>query len=160
MPLWEIIDHIWTNQLHGPLHAAGYYLNPMLHYAEGFNVDYEVRKGLYDCLGRLVGGDITMMNKIDVQCDSFENKLGLFGSALAIAGLQNKTPANWWNSYGGQYPELQKFAIRVLSLTCSSSSCERNRRAFERVRFHIHDEMYFMLQILYEVSLFMFVFIL
>ncbi|CAI0400474.1 unnamed protein product, partial [Linum tenue] len=30
-------------------------------------------------------------------------------------------------------PELQKFAIRVLSLTCSASGCERNWSVFERI---------------------------
>ena len=28
MPLWRIIDERWNRQLHRPLHAAGYYLNP------------------------------------------------------------------------------------------------------------------------------------
>ncbi|KAL1290751.1 hypothetical protein AAHE18_20G151700 [Arachis hypogaea] len=32
-----------------------------------------------------------------------------------------------------EHPELQKFAIRVLSLTCSSSECKRNWSAFEMV---------------------------
>ncbi|KAI5419265.1 hypothetical protein KIW84_043438 [Lathyrus oleraceus] len=30
-PLWKIIDNRWDKQLHRPLHAAGYYLNPILH---------------------------------------------------------------------------------------------------------------------------------
>ena len=28
LPLWRIIDERWNRQLHRPLHAAGYYLNP------------------------------------------------------------------------------------------------------------------------------------
>ena len=28
IPLWRIIDERWNKQLHRPLHAAGYYLNP------------------------------------------------------------------------------------------------------------------------------------
>ncbi|CAM8979614.1 unnamed protein product [Rhodiola kirilowii] len=35
--------------------------------------------------------------------------------------------------YGDYTPELKKFAIRVLSLTCSSSGCEHNWSAFEMV---------------------------
>ncbi|KAK4278738.1 hypothetical protein QN277_016541 [Acacia crassicarpa] len=49
-------------------------------------------------------------------------------------GVETKSPAAWWESYGDGVPELQKFAIRVLSLTCSSSGCERNWSAFEMVR--------------------------
>ena len=40
---------------------------------------------------------------------------------------------HWWESFGSQTPQLQKFAIRVLSQTCSSSGCERNWSVFERI---------------------------
>jgi hypothetical protein len=30
-PIWDIIDHRWNNQLHRPIHAAGYFLNPRYH---------------------------------------------------------------------------------------------------------------------------------
>lgn len=29
LPLWRTIDEIWNKQLHRPLHATGYYMNPM-----------------------------------------------------------------------------------------------------------------------------------
>jgi hypothetical protein len=41
--------------------------------------------------------------------------------------------ANWWESFGSHCPQLQKFAIRVLSQTCSASGCERNWSVFERI---------------------------
>ncbi|XP_027340931.1 uncharacterized protein LOC113854230 [Abrus precatorius] len=132
MPLWEIIDEWWDNQLHRPLHAAGYYLNPILHYSSNFKVDVEVKHGLYECLERL-GGDLHLVNKIDGQLEDFKSRSGYFGSRVAELGLTNKTPIQWWESYGDEYPELQKFAIRILSLTCSSSSCERNWSVFEKV---------------------------
>eukprot|EP00253_Pinus_taeda_P011454 PITA_11454 len=31
-PIWAIIDERWNNQLHRPIHAAGYFLNPGYHY--------------------------------------------------------------------------------------------------------------------------------
>ena len=31
-PIWAIIDERWNNQLHCPIHAAGYFLNPRYHY--------------------------------------------------------------------------------------------------------------------------------
>ena len=47
-PIWRKIDARRTLQLHRPLHAANYYLNPQLWYEEKFfNVD-GVRKGLYE----------------------------------------------------------------------------------------------------------------
>ena len=39
--------------------------------------------------------------------------------------------AHWWESFGSHCPQLQKFAIRILSQTCSASGCERNWSVFE-----------------------------
>ena len=69
------------NQLHRSLHAAGNYLNPMLHYHPDFKVDYEVKRGLYECLERLVG-DLDVMGKIDLQLESFNTKSGLYGTPI------------------------------------------------------------------------------
>jgi len=41
--------------------------------------------------------------------------------------------AQWWEAFGGQCLELQRFAIRILSQTCSASGCERNWSVFERI---------------------------
>ena len=59
---------------------------------------------------------------------------GLFGHESAKCSRDKKAPGKWWDTYGDGCPELQRFAIRVLSLTCSSSGCERNWSAFEMVR--------------------------
>ena len=45
--------------------------------------------------------------------------------------------AKWWDSYGDEFRyflELQIFAIRILSLTYNSSSCESNWSTFGIVR--------------------------
>ncbi|GAU36121.1 hypothetical protein TSUD_374840 [Trifolium subterraneum] len=131
-PLWEIIDKRWDKQLHRPLHAAGYYLNHGMHYSPTFKADFEVKEGMYECLKRMVGNRDERI-KIDAQLEEFKSKAGMFGGELAICALKTKTPAQWWESYGDTCPELQRFAIRILSLTCSSSGCERNWSAFERV---------------------------
>ncbi|CAL5436697.1 unnamed protein product [Camellia sinensis] len=47
-----------------------------------------------------------------------------------------KQPALWWESYGEECKELQKLAIRVLSLTCSATGCERNWSTFD----HVHSK--------------------
>ncbi|XP_059070975.1 uncharacterized protein LOC131031585 [Cryptomeria japonica] len=44
MPLWDIIDRRWDGQMHTPLHAAGYFLNPLLFYKTDFlEIDAEVK---------------------------------------------------------------------------------------------------------------------
>jgi hypothetical protein len=136
MPIWNIIDARWELQLHRPLHAATYYLNPHYHYNSNFKVNANIKIGLYQCLERMVP-DASERCKIDLQLDSFKDASGLFGIEAAKITRDKKTPAKWWDSYGDECPELQKFAIRVLSLTCSSSGCERNWSAFEMVSFFL-----------------------
>ena len=41
--------------------------------------------------------------------------------------------AHWWESFGSQCPQLQKFEITILNQTCSASGCERNWSVFERI---------------------------
>ncbi|GAU26503.1 hypothetical protein TSUD_361360 [Trifolium subterraneum] len=129
--LWNIIDERWDKQLHRPLHAAGLYLNPMIRYAPGFTDDEEVVDGMYDCLLRLVE-DPEKRAKVDEQFEDLKARKGKFGSEFATYALGTKIPTQLWESYGGKHKELQWFALRVLSLTCSSSGCERNWSAFER----------------------------
>jgi len=65
--------------------------------------------------------------------DDFKKREKCFGSPLATRSINLKALADWWESYGDEYPELLKFAIHILSLTCSSSGCERNWSSFEMV---------------------------
>ncbi|KAJ9544035.1 hypothetical protein OSB04_023742 [Centaurea solstitialis] len=48
--------------------------------------------------------------------------------------MQRIESSEWWATYGASAPNLQKFAVRVLSLTCSATSCERNWGVFQ----HLH----------------------
>ncbi|RDY06914.1 hypothetical protein CR513_09037, partial [Mucuna pruriens] len=48
----------------------------------------------------------------------------------------NCITAEWWKMYGAHTLHLQNIIIKVLSLTCSSSGCERNWSTFE----HIHSK--------------------
>jgi hypothetical protein len=41
--------------------------------------------------------------------------------------------AKWWLNHGSSAPNLRKLAARILSLTCSSSACERCWSSFEQV---------------------------
>ena len=63
-PIWRKIDASWTLQLHRPLHVAGYYLNPQFWYEDKFSNMDEVRKGLYECINRMLGFE--ERSKVDV----------------------------------------------------------------------------------------------
>ena len=81
-PIWRKIDARWTPQLHWPLYAACYYLNPQLRYEDKFsNVD-EVRKGLFECMDRML--DYQECLQVDSQLDSYDQAIGEFGSRIAI----------------------------------------------------------------------------
>uniref|UniRef100_A0A803KPS5 DUF659 domain-containing protein n=1 Tax=Chenopodium quinoa TaxID=63459 RepID=A0A803KPS5_CHEQI len=132
-PILDIVDERWENQLHKPLHAAAYFLNPQFQYKPDFQANADIKIGLYNCLQRMVSDpDERMM--IDLQMDAFKNAKELFGLPTVVMTRTKKTPADWWDSYGDECPELKNFAIRILSLTCSSSGYERNWSAFEMRR--------------------------
>ena len=54
------------------------------------------------------------------------DEVGEFRALLTRRAVQQSLPSDWWINYGEESPNLQKIAIKVLSQTCSSSSCEKN----------------------------------
>ncbi|XP_028806378.1 uncharacterized protein LOC114761216 [Neltuma alba] len=130
--IWKIIDTRWNLQLHRPLHAAAYFLNPKFHYDEKFNADQEVYFGLYETIEKMIPDRKTRF-LVDQQLEAFKSAKGLFGRSVEIDTRNKKQPALWWESYGGEGKELQKVAMRILSLTCSATRCERNWSTFDQV---------------------------
>ena len=104
-----------------------------MRYEDKFSDVDEVRKGLFECMDRLL--DYQERLKADIQLDSYDQAMGEFGSRIAIDSRRLRSPMSWWMRFGGSTPELQKFVVRVLSLTCSASGCERNWSTFESVIF-------------------------
>ncbi|XP_062081192.1 uncharacterized protein LOC133785996 [Humulus lupulus] len=105
--IWDIIDVKWESQLHRHLHVAAYFLNPHCHYAPGISSHPEIKLGLFRCMDKLIPNPKDK-EKADLLLE-------------------------WWIQFGDGTPELQKFAIKVLGLTCSSSGCERNWSTFNQV---------------------------
>jgi hypothetical protein len=136
IPIWHFVVTRWELQLHRPLHASAYYLNPHYHYYPNFKVNANIKIGLYQFLERMVP-NASERCKIDLQLESFKDSKWLFCIDAAKTTRDKKTPAQWWDSYGDECPELQRFAIQVLSLTCTSSGCEHNWSAFEMVSFFL-----------------------
>lgn len=106
---FEFIDARWDSQLHRPLHAAGYFLNPQIFYDNQKEVCCEeVMKGLYDCIWRLVP-DVETQDKIDVELDSYRNASGLFAYPMAIRNRKNKSPGKELNILSYEYECLNLF---------------------------------------------------
>ena len=97
-PIWEIIDHRWNNQLHRPIHAAGYFLNPRYHYRAQLGEDLtgEVKDGLYECLERMISSESEQL-EIHQQISAFTRATGTFGKNLAKIARDVDEPGNNFN---------------------------------------------------------------
>ncbi|KAK4485199.1 hypothetical protein RD792_007824 [Penstemon davidsonii] len=134
--IFGIIDNRWKNQLHRPLHAAGHLLNPEFYYANKEIEDVEVITSGFDkCVEKLVE-DEDIQDKIASEIKFYKQAEGTFSSKQAIRQRTKMAPAEWWGAYGNSAPNLKKLAIKILSLTCSSSGCERNWSVFQ----HLHSK--------------------
>ena len=95
--VFNIIDQRWNYQLHRPLHAVGYYLNPEFFYSNpNKDSDEEVVQGLYDCIGKLVA-DIDVQDKIDNELPKYRNAQGTLGGPIAIRQRNKKSPGKLSN---------------------------------------------------------------
>ncbi|GJS19445.1 3-hydroxyisobutyryl-CoA hydrolase 1-like protein [Tanacetum coccineum] len=130
--VFAIINKRWECQLHHPLHATGYYLNPQFYYSDpNIEEDPEVSSGMYQCVMRLVP------NEDDQSKLTAEKKM--YRNVEVCIGMRKVLWAEWWSSYGNEVHVLKKFAIKVLSLTCSATGCERNWSIFSLKRFDLRD---------------------
>ncbi|XP_042456357.1 uncharacterized protein LOC122040933 [Zingiber officinale] len=135
----DIIDAKMKDRLDSPLHLMAYLLNPFYHYKDPLlYLDQTVSIGVIDCMDVIFLGDIDMQNIIlSEELPMYKKKESIFGKPIAVkACLLNDDkfdPANWWSTFGALTPNLQKIAMKILSLTTSSSGCERNWSTFEGV---------------------------
>ncbi|KAJ9688880.1 hypothetical protein PVL29_014498 [Vitis rotundifolia] len=131
--IFNIIDKRWEIQLHRPLHAVGYFLNPEFFYDKPeIEYDAEIMSDLYKCILRLIR-DPAKQEKVVAEVSLYTNAQGLFGNELAVRTRKTRAPAEWWAAYGASAPNLQKFAMKILNLTCSASGYEQNWNIFENI---------------------------
>ncbi|KAL0317470.1 UNVERIFIED_CONTAM: hypothetical protein Sangu_2161300 [Sesamum angustifolium] len=102
-PFWKAIDDVWNELLYSPLHSA------------------EVVTGLFCCIVRSTQ-DPHIQDRITIQLEQYRVAKGAFSVGSAVDKRSDISPATWWSRYGGQCPELQKLAIRILSQTCDGAS--------------------------------------
>lgn len=73
MPYWEIIDWRWNKELARPLHAAGFFLNPLFFEAIKADVSNEIFSGMLDCIERLVP-DLKKQDKIQEELNIYRSE--------------------------------------------------------------------------------------
>ncbi|XP_071699672.1 uncharacterized protein [Rutidosis leptorrhynchoides] len=138
-PIMDITSTKMNGRLDTCLHLAAYVLNPFYFYND-INVQHDViaNDAVVELVETLFPDDIEMQKKIVMEeFPIYKGKLGKFDRPLAIKGCEvnddKYDPANWWASFGVSTPHLRTIAIRILSLTTSSSGCERNWSTFEAI---------------------------
>ncbi|KAK1587778.1 hypothetical protein Q3G72_016743 [Acer saccharum] len=82
--------------------------------------DKEVSSGMFYCI-RMVQDQLTQA-LIALQLDKYINAKGDFNKGSNMDERNKYHPVEWWSHYGNQCPELQKFAIRILSQNCEGAS--------------------------------------
>ncbi|XP_010525164.1 PREDICTED: uncharacterized protein LOC104803010 [Tarenaya hassleriana] len=117
---WKVVDSRWEEQKLLPLHAAGFFLNPNFFYNANEELRGEILSAVFDCIERLVP-DVAIQDKIIKEINLYKNSVGIFGRNLAIRARGTMLPGEWWSTYGESCLNLSRFAIRILSQTCSSS---------------------------------------
>ncbi|XP_076958104.1 uncharacterized protein LOC143633744 isoform X2 [Bidens hawaiensis] len=123
----DIIDARWDKTLSAGLHAAAYWLNPMFRYNEDNPCNKQLAFGGVLDMVETKSSEDSM--KLLSQLVKFRERMCSLDGQLAFASR----PDEWWKMFGGDLPDLQRFAIRILSQTASSSGCERNWSVFERI---------------------------
>ncbi|AQK94388.1 hAT transposon superfamily protein [Zea mays] len=131
-----VIDKKMAGRLDSPLHLATYFLNPHYSYADPSFFDVpKITEGFINCVETFYYHDDEMQEQAsNIELQKFQNREGPFSKKLART-FENfdYNPASWWRLYGTETPALQKMATKILSLTASSSGCERNWSGFDGV---------------------------
>ncbi|KAK9053556.1 hypothetical protein SSX86_024630 [Deinandra increscens subsp. villosa] len=137
-PILDIISTKMKDRLDTKLHLTAYLLNPYYFYNNTeLKDDMDLVDAFVDFLSKIYEDHELQNHILMVELPVYRDKLEKFSRELAIKACKVNDdkfdPANWWGAYGASTPLLRKIAIRILSLTTSSSGCERNWSTFEAV---------------------------
>ena len=112
--------------MHTDLHYAGALLNPYLVDVAAIQHNGEAKRALNRVIQKLSESLEVSEDEAMSELTEFEEKTGPFDPLQEAPDVTRckLLPHQWWNRVGGN--ALPKIARRVLSLTCSTSSCERN----------------------------------
>ncbi|KAL5801791.1 hypothetical protein ACOSQ3_033423 [Xanthoceras sorbifolium] len=139
-PIFDIIDARIKDRLDSALHLTAYFLNPYYYFKYSrIQNDNDVINAIFDCVEVLCGVDNVELQYevVNVAMTEYMTKEGSFRKPLAAKECErndeNYNPVIWWFTHGGQTLNLQRMVVRILSLTTSSSVCERNWSNFEGI---------------------------
>jgi hypothetical protein len=87
----DIVDKRWDRKLKGPLHRAGYFLNPYYYYENKLDIELDgtFKDGLVACLEKMVS-DGKKIDTITEEIQAYQDEEGSFGRASAKRQRRNK----------------------------------------------------------------------
>ncbi|KAK9291904.1 hypothetical protein L1049_019855 [Liquidambar formosana] len=129
MRIWTLFEQRRSDNIIHPIHAAAAFLNPTYMCSENFRENREMKDGISFILENLVATEEKEVFMGQVQL--YRMKVSSLFTTASMTMLKTSHPRIWWDYCGDSLPILRKYAIRILSQPCSSSSCERNWNAFE-----------------------------
>ncbi|CAH1421395.1 unnamed protein product [Lactuca virosa] len=119
-------------RLDSSLHLTSYLLNPYYHYKDPqLQYDPDIINAVLDFFDTLLCDNFEMQRQIvTIDLPKYKKKVDRFGCDLAIKNCRVNDVefdlASWWGLFGITSPHLTNIAMRILSLTSSSSGCEKN----------------------------------
>ncbi|WVZ53635.1 hypothetical protein U9M48_004548 [Paspalum notatum var. saurae] len=131
----EVINRRTRYLVNGTLMSTAAGLDPYALYTSKLVKNPSVVFAVTMAIKKLASSPSEASMAIDQFTKTFSKQAKLFASleARSSALRRETSPAEWWNSYGGQCKELQKIAIRIVSQCSSSSGCEQNWSTFALV---------------------------
>ncbi|PKI31423.1 hypothetical protein CRG98_048187 [Punica granatum] len=126
--LWDTFNSRKGRLIH-PMHAAAAFLNPAFMCSETFKYSSRINDGMDFVLKNLVADEEE--DAFLDQMDQYHMKASEVFTYTAMKRLKTSHPCKWWDYCGYHLPILKKYAIRILSQPCSSSSCKRSLSASE-----------------------------
>ncbi|KAE8776657.1 hypothetical protein D1007_50638 [Hordeum vulgare] len=106
-------------------------LDPYTHYQISMSNITDYASALTDAIEKIADPETAVL-AID-EVSTYRECRGRFGQRLARSSVEKMSPTEWWFQFGGEVPNLQKCALRIVSQCVSSSGCERNWSAFALV---------------------------
>jgi hypothetical protein len=130
------IKKVWEDRwgmMDSQLHGAGYCLDPEFWGDTGLGINNKRDACVKDLLALIkkVYPDPEEQKAARLSYMAFRDKEGTFQDEDAQADASSCAAHQWWKTYGGEHPELQKLAQRLLSQVTSACSCERAWSAYD-----------------------------
>ncbi|CAM0949547.1 unnamed protein product [Alopecurus aequalis] len=106
------------------LMVAAAVLDPFTHYRVNLSNLPEYASALTDVIEKIADPESALLAINEIS--TYRECRGRFSHSLARSSAERMAPTEWWFQFGGEVPNLQKWALRIVSQCVSSSGCERN----------------------------------